>query len=684
MAKKSEKAGIESAWELVENQRRVKDVAAARSIHNRFVQDSILRSQTRVQVRNQLEGGRPFDQSTLDSNGMGSTTNVNWGDAQADRDKTLLPYWKLVHDAPHLLSTTLESTSLQSDKASTAMAECFDLFIKDWGADYKIQFMAAAKNFVDFGLFVIMWPDYDSPRAKAVNDGRLYFPRNARMEPESWDVITMVRDVSASELWIKIKDKQSAKASKDAGWDEDQLKKVIHASMGGHSWRDPRDFTRWQDMLVQNDLTVASIFEPLQLCWMYVRNFDGKIACYVFSPTMGDDFLFQNEKYCDDWHDLLGCVWFDTGTDTLIHSIKGFAIKNFYQSRTVNMLKCRMIDGANNSFALNFQRNDDAPNDVPPIEQYGAVNILPPGITQVAVIPQIQGGMSVVEYLRSNSAENNALYRNQQGQQIQDTDTATQANLLAAQSGELMESSASLYLDQLAENVYAPMLKRLRRKGNTDKDAKKFVSRMRQRGIIDELIFDTDVDVKCAAHAGMASPLVRAQKFARMLTMFNLPGINTRWWTEQMIANDWGALAAQKGLLPEGQNSNPEQRGWARMENGQMGQGIEMPVGPNQAHFEHIQEHLQPLAQIAGQYQQTQQITPEAQTALIIGVQHIAQHMDYLSKDDTMKAQFQQVKPVFAEIQSVAMGLLRNMQKQQMDAQAQGGPPPMQGQQPAM
>lgn len=129
--------------------------------------------------------------------------------ARADRDKTLLPYWKLVHDAPHLLSTTLESTSLQSGQGQYRYGGVLRLVHQRLGADYKIQFMAAAKNFVDFGPFVMMWPDYDSPRAKAVNDGRLYFPRNARMEPESWDVITMVRDVSASELWIKIKDKHS-------------------------------------------------------------------------------------------------------------------------------------------------------------------------------------------------------------------------------------------------------------------------------------------------------------------------------------------------------------------------------------------------------------------------------------------------------------------------------------------
>lgn len=666
--------GIEAKFEIVQEQRRVKDVASARSIHNRFVQDNTLRSRNMSEVRNQLEGGRPYDQSVLDSQGRGQDANVNFGDSQAARDRTLLPYWKLVHDVPHTISTEIESNTPQSDKYQVAFAEAFDQFLKDWGAGYKIEFMNMAKNFVDFGPGVAMWPTYDSPRFAAVNTQRIYFPRNARMNPDSWDVITMVRDVSASELYIKIKDKNASKSSKDAGWNEEALKQVIFNTMGGNINRDARDYSRWADQLVQNDITVASIFEPLQLVWMYVRQFDGKIGCYVFTQQANcDEFLFENDNYCEDWHELLGCVWYDTGVDSLVHSIKGFGIKNHHFACLLNRLKGRMVDGAGASFSMNFQRSEDVPDESPPIENYGAFNILPPGITQVNVYPQIQQGMQVIEALSQNQAENNSLYRQQNQQLVQKSDTATQANILASMSGELTESSASLFLAQVGESIFTEIFRRLRKKGNTDPDAKKFVKRLKEKGVPDEIIHETTVRVMCSANAGMSSPMVRTQKYQQMLGMINLPGVNARWIIEQYIANVLGSHAVNKAMLAEGQQSNPQQRRQAMIENSLFGQGMELPVDPADAHFEHAEEHLKVLAPIAQQYQQTQQLTPDQKSGLVIGIEHCGQHMALLQNDETMKAQFQQVKPIFAQIQSIARGVLMEIQRQQQEAQLQQG-----------
>ena len=98
-----------------------------------------------------------------------------------------------------------------------------------------------------------------------------------------------------------------------------------------------------------------------------------------------------------------------------------------------------------------------------------------------------------------------------------------------------------------------------------------------------------------------------------------------------------------------------------------------MDADQAEAHFEHAQEHLKPLAQIAGQYMQTQQITPEANSALQVALQHVAQHIEFLKQDETAKEKYQAVWPTFSQISSVATGIMRQMQKQQIEAQQQGG-----------
>ena len=659
-------------FQIADNQRRIRDVASARAIYDRFVLDSSLRIRTINEVRAQLEGGLPYDQSKLEAQGAGWQTNVNFGDAQAARDRTLLPYWKLVHDVPHKIAVDIDTVNPNSDRWSVAISEAFDDFLADWGADYFTQYMSFAKNFVDFGPGVVQWEDYDSPRFSAVNVQRIYFPKNARMSPSQWDVVAMVRDVSPSELYLRIKDQKARKTSKDAGWNLDAVEEAIYQSMYGNSKRDPRDMTRVQDDIVQNDVTVASIFEPLQLVWLYVRQFTGEIGCYVFTRQGGvEDFLFENESYCEDFRRLLGVVWYDTGTDGLVHSIKGFGIKNCAYSKLLNRMKSRMVDSATMSFGINFQRGEEMPDEAPPIENYGPVNVIPNGLTQVGIYPRLQEGMAVIETLSQNQAENNALYRQQQQSLIQKSDTATQANILAGMSGELTEASASIYLSQVGENVFSECVRRLRRKGNTDKDAKAFVRRLREKRVPDEIIFDVEVRVRTAATAGLSSPMLRAQKAQAMLGMMNIPGVNGRYWLEQYIANNFGSQAVTKGLLPEGAQSNPQQRRAALLENMAFGQGTPLPVDQADAHFEHAEEHLKPMEVIAGQFMQTQQISPEQGAALLIGIEHTGQHMAMLKQDNTQADKFQALWPAFSQIQTIAKGVIQFLQQQQ---QEQGQP----------
>lgn len=51
-------------------------------------------------------------------------------------------------------------------------------------------------------------------------------------------------------------------------------------------------------------MTVASIFEPLQLVWLYVRQFTGEIGCYVFTRQGGVEYPFENASYCEDFRRL--------------------------------------------------------------------------------------------------------------------------------------------------------------------------------------------------------------------------------------------------------------------------------------------------------------------------------------------------------------------------------------------
>lgn len=661
-------------WERVASYRRIQDVAGARTIFNRFITDNVMRSNTIAQTRNQLEGGRPFAPEDLESQGAAWQTNINFGDAQAARDRDFLPYWQLINEIPHRAAFEIDSTSTDCENWQAAFSEAFDEFHDDWAASYFTEFMKFAKNFIDFGVGIPQWQDSQDPRYKSVNVQRVYWPKNTQMNPDSWEVMALVRDVGASELYGYIRTPEKTRQSKYAGWSETAIKAAIvqMGQAGSGQFPDYRDYTRFQDLLVNNDIVITTPFQPITCVWLYVKNFDGKVGCYVFPQNKGvEEFLFEDDAYSEDWRHLIGPVWYDTGTDGMIHSIKGFGIKNYYFSSLLNRMKCRMVDGAAISSGLTFQyTGENLPAESPPVENFGPMTMLPGGMTQVNVYPQLQQAMEVTSMLSKNRDENNSLYAEQQ-RQIGDTDTATQAKLLAGNAAQLSVAQAAIFLSQVGSNIYTEQVRRMRTKGNTCGDAKKFVDRLRARQVPDEVIFTTPIRVKCAANAGMANPQMMTQKFQEGLALSQMPGVNSRWFLESLIAYKYGSQAVDKALLPEGQQSLPGQRRAAQQENVDFGSGVELPVIPEDAHFEHVQEHLKPLVPIVQQYQKTQNIPPEAIAALAIGVEHTGQHMEYLSKDETRKAQFQSIVPAFRQVQSVARGILTKVQAQQQQSAQQ-------------
>lgn len=672
-----------SDFQQVSDGRRLKTVEDARTIFNRLETDNILRSETIAQTRNQLEGGRPYDPAIKEANGTAWECNVNFGVAQATCERVILPYHKMVNDVPHKAAFTLDAQSPKAEQYQNALAEVFDEFLYDWGAGYDLNFRRFASNLVKYGPGIVQFCDDETPRYNTVNVERIYFPKNCQMCPDDWEVVALIRDMPATELYAYIRDKKTAERSAYAGWNEEAIKTAIVQTQSGNTNFDGKDFTRLSDMLVNNDIAVSTPFQPLPCVWLYVKQFakegeeQGKIGCYVFSKQDGvDDFLFKDEDCAESFRHIFGSVWYDTGVDGMVHSIKGFGIKNYYFSALANRMKSRFVDSATVSLGMNFQYADsNTPDETPPVENYGPFTIFPTGLNQLAVYPQLQGAQNVLEMLEQNQAENNSQYRQNQ-QQIAESDTATQANILANQQGQVTEAQASTFLAQYGDNILREQFRRLRMKGNKNEDAKTFVRRLKDRGIPDEVIHEADIRVRTGANAGMANPVLRTQIFQEGLALMKLPGVNARWFLENLIANKYGANAVAQALLPEGADSEPVQRRQAIMENVDFGQGIMLPVAPTDAHYEHIQEHLKPLAGIVGAFKQNGQIAPEQASALAITIEHAGMHMTYLSQDETSKDRFQELKGGFSLIQSMARGILTQMQAANQNGQ-QGAPAPM-------
>jgi hypothetical protein len=646
--------------------RRIRDCGEARQLYTQLYLENQLRAQSWGQVRNQLEGGRPFDPAQLQRNGESWRTNVNFRDAEAAFNRAVAPYWKKVHEVPRIASITLHSQAPQADKWGTIMAEMFNRFVDDCAPKYQTTYRAITSDLVKYGIGYPMWPDAKTPRYKHVSAIQMYFPRRTKACVEDWELVCCKREMTADQLIEKVRDQKQAQVSKDAGWNEEAIMAAIKLASpppGNTRYFDPNF---WQDMIVANDLIIGGIWPPVPVIDMWAKERDGKIRHFIFTEKADvQEYLYCNYEEAENFKQIFGAIFYDVGENELLHTIKGFAVKNYYYMTTINRTKCRIVDGATFAMSMNFTRDENTPEESPPVEAYSGINVFPKGVNQLQFYPQLGDAKEVLAMLQQNENENNYTYSDAgMRQNIANTQTKGQADLIAAIGGDMETANDAIYLSQVGANILTEQIRRLCLKGNSDPDAKKFQQRCKEAGVPDDALFKIERTVKTGASPNMASAAARQQIGAQMMQMlYPLPRANKPWIEEFVANNMLGTELSANALLPEGTQSEPGQRRAAMMENTDLGQGMPLPVAPEDAHEVHADEHLKPLEAAAQATQQGKQITPDHLMAFQIALPHIGQHLDALSHDETKKAAFKQLKARTHMVASVAQGLISRLSR---------------------
>lgn len=649
----------------VTQERRIKDCPAARELFVQLYLENQQRANSWAQIRNQIEGGRPFDQAELVRNGEGWRTNVNFQDARAAFRRASLPYWKMVNEVPHKVSITLHSKAPQSSQWAIAMATAFDMFHDDWGSEYYKEFSGFCDDFVMYGPAFVMWPDAKSPRYKWTPTVQVMFPKRTKSNVDEWELVAIRREMTATELIQHIGGGKSEERSKTKGWNPSAIRSAIKMSAPGQQSERYLDPNIFQDMIVSNDLYMGGIWPPIAVVDIFAASKDGKsVRHYIFTEKSNvNDYIYNADEEAPNFRQIFGPAFYGVGSNGLVAAIKGFGVMNYYYATALNRMKCRALDSATFAMGMNFTKDDNTPDGTPPVENVSMLNVFPTGLKQLQWYPQLQAGTELMQELKSWQDENNFQY-NEIKDTIADTDTATQAKLVAGIGAEMGSSTSAIFLSQVGQNHYTEQVRRMCDLSNKDEDCVLWRKRCMDMGV-PEAAFKLPRTVKTGASPALADPAQRAQTVLQMRQMFmNSPGANRRWFDEQAVAVTLGAEAVNKALLPEGQDSEPAARRQAMMENVDLGQGMPLPAAPEDAHVEHIDEHLKPMeAFIQALTQGQTKMSPDHMVLLQTSLPHIQQHLQYLSQDETKKPQYQQLNARFSRVASVAQGLAARLAK---------------------
>ena len=663
----------ESLEEIVA-ERRLGEASSAYSFYEQMLHDDRTRQQSFAKITNQLNGGRPFDQNKLVESGQGWRCNINFRDAASTLEQVLISYWRLLHDSTSLAALEMHYDHPKADSWAQTFQLNFNRFIEDWGDQYVRNYLLFSYNHLAYGVGAVIYPDRDSPRWEVVRTGDILVPERTKASTNDMETAMVRQEVTISELWERIRTDGAKKASAAMGWDVDTVKKVLYRAIHGNYRTETDDWMRIEDEVRNNSLRLSSKTGPISVVHMFVKEFDGKIAHLMMAPDVVDDaFLFDDyasPRRYDRMGEVLSCVFFEAGNG-LFHGIKGFGQKNYQLSLAMNRLKSRamdrtLIDG------LNFKDMGEGARTTVPVTNIGPINILPKDLEQITSYP---GGNAVFEALgmiEQTQNYNNARYRDQ-SQQIERSQTATQARILSNLQSQVDVANSTLYLTQIARNLFTEQFNRLRRKGNKDSDAKKFRERCLEGGVPEEIFYEAEMTVRTGADPGAASAALRAEISMQLMGMVGNRHVNDRATIETYVGNTLGASAVKKLLRPEDQLEDRNSVRLALIENTSLGDGIPIPADEGDNHPVHIEAHLQPLKAIVDNFNANGQINPDQMIALETAIPHVAEHFEYLQADELQKETYQQLWPIFSEIVSIAGGIMRRLEQQANNPQAQEG-----------
>lgn len=656
--------------------RKLKGAKEVRTLFNRMWKKGETRRHRLAMITRQLNGGKPFSDNQLQAMGQGWRTNHNFRDASSMLEQVLIGYWRMLHDVTSLIEVTIyNDNDPDNDKWERIFKQNFDRFIRDWGPEYVLNYLLFSFNHVAFGVGTILWPDLESPRWEAMRMEDVMVKEKAKASVDKLDTAIVRQELQVEDLWNKIRTKETRDAASAAGWNPAAIRKCLtrHVKQEREGNIDMDDEVEVENQLRNSSVGFDADDRPIRVYHVYVKEYDGKINHRVLSAEYeNDDFLFDDytvESRPEKMGEVLSSIFFEVGNG-YYYGIKGFGHKNYGTSLILNRLKSRAVD-ATITDGLNFKDMGEQSREVVPITNIGPFNFLPRDVEQIPSYPSGNKTLETISMFDQNLSETNARYRDQQ-RSVEQTDTATQANILASLQSQVDVANATLYLTQFGQNIFEQQLRRLRKPGSNDPDAQLFRERCLRDGMPENVFNKAEVEVRTGADPGTASATFRAQILAQLMgAAATNPILEARPITEGYIVNTLGASAVRKYTTPSEATEDVSSIQKAQGENADFGQGLPIPVWNKDNHEVHVPVHLQPLVQMVEQFKQTGQPNQEHMIILQVALPHLEQHMEYLKANPLKKAAYQKFQGVFQQVMAQTNGMFNMVEK--LQAQQQQG-----------
>lgn len=680
--------GLETITETGRQPRvRIKDHQSAYTMYRKLRDADNIRSQDRSRIMSMFDGAPPYNPSTLKALGQSYRSNLNFGEAYADLEKSLSAYVDLVNGVDRLANIRL---NVGSDPANLEIGEIlseeFHRTLIGWDR-FHYFYNLLAHHFVAYGLGAVFFENETSWKYNVCGLGDFLVPDQTPMNEDMVEFIVVKRNYLAHELFDYIEDPKAAKA---AGWNVNEVKEAIKraSAHAGQIGREHDDWEQLQKEIKTNELHYSYVRSPsIPVNHYYCRESDGSYSHFIGTRDGAGEFLFRKDRRFSRATEAFIFFPFSVGNG-LLHSVRGLGHKIFPSIAVSNRFRNTMVDGALLSSTILLQPATPADADNFVLSQQGPVTILPPNVSVVparmtnigdAALP-ILGDLG---RQRSNVAGSYQIEATGDG--LSKPRTAEEIRATVANQSVLTTSAMNLFYtpwQKFLKEVFRRMINKSYGEYQSGyEQVKQFHSRLKMRKIDVKSLKPELLDVEPVRAVGYGSPAQRLQAFNEFLQIsggFDEVG-------RQNLLRD--RVAARVGYSnvdryvppPNAQKLRPTlDAKMATLENAAMSGGKSLPVSPDDLHGEHCRVHFMDVAQNLQMLEQDQQVD-EMQMLRYFSAQlpHCAAHLQFLSKDQSKEQELGQYLKILNLMREFVENTGRKLQAAQQQA-ASGQPSPEQ------
>lgn len=590
-----------------------------RSLHKRFDQDDEKTSANRAAVQELMEFVPPYDQADLDQRGMGDRFNVNFGLAASLKNEAVGAYLDLYTSPTSLSKIKLESSvdPEMRDTWAAVMDEEFTKMFRSWDGAMQ-NMLLLAETFVTHGIAIPWFEDPSSILFEVSGLEDAKFPADAVSIPSKNEIVTFPRNMSASDLFAKIEDKE---LSEDMdGWNGHVVKWLIENSRSRAVTDSPTNFEAIAREIKACRFACSTTAPSVPLVWGFVRELDGNISVYATTrdligdkPSAGemneDDiqekWLFRKRNAYPDVNQAYQIFPFSVGNKNRIYTIRGLGYALYEAGQADNVLRCKMMDAARHRSSEIYQPESaiDSTEDIQFID-VGHAMIAPKGLRVVQNMNSMRLDQSVGYALDSNiqimDRHSAGLARNS----ITDNPSARRNEMQVTFEMEHLNKmqgfAISLFYGPY-DKLMREIIRRAFQETQSDLMASKMVESMREaciaRGVPADVFDKIDLAATQATRlmgaGSKSSRIIAYQQMAQLFSSMDDQGqenFNYDYASELMSAEK-----ADRYFGRPGQRRGHVDIAIARLENTQLLEGDIMDPVDGENRMVHLQEHLMPL-----------------------------------------------------------------------------------------